>query len=157
MKHLDTATLRRRLRPIRRTPDNRQSNRQSGMSAIEVVLWTPIIVGFFMLIIAFGVLVNADGDIQNAASDAARAGSLQRDPNSAYNASLAAAQDDLPTQCDGGPSVSTDQNAFVAGNLYTIQLTCTVNLGALDWFSIGSKTFTVTASAPLDQFRRSTP
>ncbi|HEY3871518.1 MAG TPA: TadE family protein [Actinocrinis sp.] len=127
------------------------------MSTIEVVLWTPIIVGFFMLIVAFGFLVNSYGDIQNAASDAARAGSLQRDPVSAQNAALAAAQADLPTQCVGGPAVSPDENAFAAGNLYTIQLTCTVSLGGLDWFQIGDKTFTVTASAPLDAFRRSTP
>lgn len=127
------------------------------MSAIEVVLWTPIIVGFFMLIVAFGFLVNSYGDIQNAASDAARAGSLQRDPVSAQDAALAAAQADLPTQCTGGPSVSPDENAFTPGQLYTIQLTCTVSLGGLDWFHIGDKTFVVTASAPLDAYRRSTP
>lgn len=147
------AALRRRLPLMRRAPEERQS----GMSTIEVVLWTPIIAGFFMLMVTFGFLVNSYGDIQNAASDAARSGSLQRDPIDAQNASLVTAQDDLPTQCAGGPGVSPDENAFLPGNLYTIQLTCTVSLGGLDWFSIGSKTFVVTASAPLDAYRRSTP
>ena len=139
--------------------------RESGISAVEVVILAPVVIGFVMFLVALGVLVDARGSIQGAARDAARMGSLQRDPTSAERAAQqAATADGMDSTCDGGWSVNeVDPNtgnqtaAFAPRELYTVQIVCNVNLRSLDWFSLGTKTFVINATAPLDYFRRSTP
>lgn len=125
------------------------------MSTLEVVLLAPLVIGFIMFLVCFGVLVNARGTVQGAARDAARAGSLQRDEIAADKAAVAAAKADLGGTCSHPATVSpVAPTDFVAGGLYTIQVTCVVSLTGLDWFNIGNQTITATSAAPLDIFRR---
>ncbi len=147
----------------RRKHDRR--SRESGMSAVEVVILAPLVIGFIMFLVALGVLVDARGNIQGAARDAARMGSLQRDPGSAEQAAQqAAAADGMDNTCSDGwsineidPNTGNQTAAFAPGELYTVQIVCNVNLQSLDWFSFGTKTFVINATAQLDYFRRSTP
>lgn len=136
--------------------------RESGMSALEVVLLAPLVIGFIMVLVAFGVLVNARGNVQGAARDAARSGSLQRDYQSALTAAQNTAATELAKTCSQ-PAIATQvnpnnvalpDNDFAAGGLYTIEVSCTVSLGGLDWFNLGSHTITAYSTAPLDTFRR---
>lgn len=133
------------------------------MSALEVVLLAPLVIGFVMFLVTFGVLVDARGTVQGAARDAARAGSLQRDDRTANTTALATALADLGNTCSGGrPTVvqvnpitkTAPYNAFAPGQLYTIKVTCTVSLGGLNWFRIANKTIVSYSAAPLDTFRR---
>jgi len=143
----------------------RRRPREAGISMIEVVILTPLVIGFVMVLVGLGVLVDARGNIQGAARDAARSGSLERDYTSALDAAQkAAAADGMAGTCTGGwsidevdPRSGASTTAFAAGELYTVQITCNVSLGGLDWFNLGTKTFVIEATAPLDFFRRSTP
>lgn len=145
----------------------RRRPREAGISIIEVVILAPVVIGFVMLLVCLGILVDARGNIQGAARDAARSGSLERDYKSALDAAQqAAAADGMDATCGGRTGWSIDEvdpvtgastTAFAAGDLYTVQITCHVSLGGLDWFSLGTKTFVIEATAPLDIFRRSTP
>jgi Flp pilus assembly protein TadG len=141
------------MRRLRRHGDR---DRESGMSTVEVVLLAPLVLTFVLVLVVFGELVNTRGTVQGAARDAARMGSLQRDDaaanSSAYNAAVA----DLGGTCNAGPAnvAQVDPNTkgpsaeFVAGELYTVKVTCTVN-----WFGV-SRTFVSYSTAPLDVFRR---
>jgi Flp pilus assembly protein TadG len=143
----------------------RRRSRQAGVSVIEVVMLTPLVIGFVMLIVCFGILVDARANIQGAARDAARSGSLERDAGSALDAAKKAATDDgMDGTCNQGwsiaevnPSNGAATTAFAPGDLYTVQITCNVSLGGLNWFGLPTKTFVIEATAPLDIFRRSTP
>jgi hypothetical protein len=52
------------------------------------------------------------------------------------------------------PNTKAVSNAFAAGELYTIKVTCVVPLTGLDWFNVGTKTIISYSAAPLDFFRR---
>lgn len=146
---------------MRRVRRERDAEGEHGMSALEVVLLAPLVIGFIMVLVCFGVLVNARGDVQGAARDAARAGSLQRDYKAALAAATSAAAADLGGVCSGGSQVDevdpvseVSSQSFVSGGLYTIQVTCTVSLSGLDWFDLGDRTITAYSTAPLDTYRR---
>lgn len=132
--------------PVRSARDDREA----GVSVVEVVLLAPLIILFIFVLVSFGELVDARGTVQGAARDAARAGSLQRDQGSAYNAAVAAARQDLGGLCDGAPNVTQSGN-FAAGQLYTVQVSCDVRL---DWINMGTHTITSSSTAPLDTYRR---
>jgi Flp pilus assembly protein TadG len=140
----------------------RRRPRESGMSAVEVVMLAPVVIGFVMCLVELGILVDARGNIQGAARDAARAGSLQRDAGAAIDAATkAAAADGMDGTCTGNwsiaqvdPATGAATTAFDPGELYTVQITCNVTLGGLNWIDMGTKTFRIEATAPLDFFRR---
>ena len=69
--------------------------RDAGISTIEVVILTPLIIFMVLIIVAFGILEDANGAVDDAASDAARAGSLERSQTDALAAAQAAATADL--------------------------------------------------------------
>lgn len=135
---------------------------EHGMSALEVVLLAPLVIGFIMVLVSFGILVNARGNVQGAARDAARMGSLQRDYQDASKQAQAAAAADLGNTCAGGPvatqvdsnNVAIPSQDFAHGGLYTVKVTCVVSLAGLDWFSLGNQTITAYSTAPLDTYRR---
>ena len=143
----------------------RRRSREAGISVIEVVMLTPLVIGFVMLIVCFGILVDARANIQGAARDAARSGSLERDSTAALTAAKAAATaDGMDGTCNAGwtidevdPNTGAVTTAFASGDLYTVQITCSVSLGGVNWFGLPTKTFVIEATAPLDIFRRSTP
>ncbi len=132
------------------------------MSALEVVLLAPLVIGFVMVLVCFGVLVDARGTVQGAARDAARMGSLQRTDAAANSAAAAAARAELGKTCQGTAGVvqvnpttkSAPYSAFGPNQLYTIRVTCVVSLTGLNWFNIGNKTIVSYSTAPLDTFRR---
>lgn len=132
------------------------ASREAGMSTLEVVLWTPIIVFVLMMLAAFGLMVDAQGVVDGAASDAARMGSLQRDPEDALlQAENVAATDTGSLDCtdngDGTPAVNDEVggvSSFAAGQLYTVTVTCTVDVLGLYHDSVVS-----VSVAPVDTYR----
>jgi Flp pilus assembly protein TadG len=153
--------MRRRARGGRDRDGGGDVRREAGMSALEVVLLAPLVIGFIMMLVVFGVLVNARGNVQGAARDAARMGSLQRDYRTAQRTAQSTAASELAKTCPGATAeqvnpanVALPDNDFTAGGLFTIKVVCTIPLSGLDWFSLGSKTVTAYSTAPLDTFRR---
>jgi Flp pilus assembly protein TadG len=139
---------------------------ESGMSSIEVVLLAPLVIGFIMVLVCFGVLVDARGTVEGAAADAARAGSLQNDPDTALADAKAAAQADLGTSpgatCTGGwvlteinpnTGLATRNPPFEPGDNYIVRITCTVSLSGLNWFNLGKQSIAIESASPLDTYR----
>jgi Flp pilus assembly protein TadG len=147
-------TFRARLRRVRTDAP------ESGVSILEVVLLTPLVVGFIMILVCFGVLVDARGTVQGAARDAARMGSLQRDGGTALSMARQTAAADLGSTCTSytvtqvDPNNKTPYNGFTVGELYTIEVSCTVDLSGLNWFGLPAQKIVSYSSAPLDIFRR---
>jgi Flp pilus assembly protein TadG len=131
------------------------------MSALEVVLLAPLVIGFVLVLVGFGVLVDARGSVAGAARDASRMGSLQRDAVSADSAAQAVAQSELAKVCSSvvfeqiDPVSKTRSQVFTPGTLYTVRVSCTVSLAGINWANLGSQTIVCDATSPLDQFRRS--
>jgi Flp pilus assembly protein TadG len=156
--------MRRLKRPLRQSASETGAS-ESGVSVIEVVLLAPLVIGFIMILVCFGVLVDARGNVQGAARDAARMGSLQRDDASAYSAAQQAATSELGSTCTSPPLVQqVDPNTktpyspgggpFAPGELYTIKVSCVVDLKGLNWFGLPTQTVVSYSTAPLDVFRR---
>lgn len=149
---------------MKRMKRRRRRSREAGISVIEVVMLTPLVIGFVMLIVCFGILVDARANVQGAARDAARSGSLEHDSGAALDAATkAATADGMDSTCNEGwslievdPNSGVQTTAFAPGDLYTVQITCNVSLGGVNWFGLPTKTFVIEATAPLDIFRRST-
>ncbi|MGH6655147.1 MAG: TadE/TadG family type IV pilus assembly protein [Actinocrinis sp.] len=131
----------------------REKDREAGVSVVEVVLLAPLVVGFILVLVTFGLLVDVRGTVQGAARDAARAGSLQRDGDSALKAAKAAAESDLGTRCSEGLTV-TSSPGFAPGQLYTIEVSCSISLTGVDWLNLGTQTIKSSSTAPLDVYRR---
>lgn len=121
--------------------------------AVEMVLLTPVLMGFVMLIVAFGRYVAVQGDIEAAARDAARTASLQTSAaaaDSAARASVAASLDDLTT-C----STVTVGGEWTSGGDVVVRLQCSVSMSGLGLIGIpGRVGVEAESSVPLDPYRR---
>ncbi|MCI0688650.1 MAG: pilus assembly protein [Sporichthyaceae bacterium] len=125
------------------------------MSTVEVVLLTPVLVTLLLVGSALGVLVNARMDVNGAARDAARAGALER----THAAALQQARDVAAAGLDGlcaSTSVTSvgGSTAFHAGGIFTVELSCRVNLSFAANVLGSTETITVQSAAPLDSLRR---
>jgi Flp pilus assembly protein TadG len=132
----------------------RRGGGESGMSALEVALLAPLVIGFVLVLVCFGVIVDARGSVEGAARDAARAGSMQRDDGSANAAAQSTAADELGRVCER-LDVEQTSTGFTPGTLYTVRVSCAVPLSGIDWFALGTQTIVIDATAPLDTYRRS--
>ena len=121
--------------------------------AVEMVLMTPVLVGFLLLVVAFGRFVWTRGEVEAAGRDGVRAASLQRDTASA----TAAAYDAVAVDLQGRANCATPilQGAFIPGGVITVSVTCRVSYAGLGLIGLpGSITVTTTSAAPLDLYRR---
>lgn len=135
-----------------RTPLRR---RERGSMSVEVVLMVPILVMFTLLVLAGGRYVAVRADIDAAARDAARAASFERSEPAARAAALAAANasdvDDSFSTC----AVEGIDGSFEAGGVISVTVRCTVSNRGLGLVGLtGSRDFTSSSSAPIDQYRR---
>jgi hypothetical protein len=136
-------------------PKGRRSQR--GSMAVEIVILAPVMLAFLMLIAAAGRLVAVKGDLEAATRDAARAASLERDPQSASAAASLVVRDSLDKQsidC-GTPDLGGD---FTAGGFVRITLHCSVSYDGLGLIGLPGKVgVQANSSAPIDTYRRTTP
>ena len=133
-------------------PEPSETAPDAGVSAIEVVLLTPLIVFMILLIVSLGVIVNEHGQVNSAARDAARAGSIQGTYDDAQKQAAAAAASDLGTKCSNASPVSSryvpPQNANGVG-YYRATVTCVVDMTGFGVFG-AKQTISATFSAPVD-------
>lgn len=121
--------------------------------AVEMVLLTPVLMGFVMLIVAFGRYVAVQGDIDAAARDAARSASLQTSAaaaDSAARSSVAASLDDLTTctTVDVG-------GTWESGGDVVVRLECSVSMSGLGLIGVPYRVnVDAESSVPLDPYRR---
>jgi Flp pilus assembly protein TadG len=120
--------------------------------AVEVVLLAPVMMAFMLLIVAAGRYVSVRGDIEAASRDAVRAASLETNESAAraiaVDTAIAALQDGSSCQ------TAALSGEFVAGGMITVTLTCSVSYDGLGLIGLpGSKTLTVSSSAPIDRYK----
>jgi Flp pilus assembly protein TadG len=121
--------------------------------AVEIVLLAPVMMAFMMLVVAGGRYVAVRGDIEAASRDAVRAATLERTAGAAQAAAEDTANAALQNagRCQGAV-LSGD---FVAGGTITVTISCDVSYDGLGLIGLpGSKTVTISSSAPIDQYRR---
>lgn len=114
-----------------RTRANRSVDR--GSAAVELVLFTPLLVVVLMTVVALGRLVDARLVVADAAHQAARAASLARTEAEARSEASRRADSALD---QAGAACSHPQVAITTGNLrpggvVTVNITCSVDLGDL--------------------------
>jgi hypothetical protein len=118
-----------------------------------LIILVPIAFAAVLLFVYVGRQGRSLESVSHASAVAARAASMQRDIASARAAAASAAAGSLAgegTECSGGPSVSVDASAWEPGGVVVVTVTCVAEgVGALD---AGSKTFTSTSRATIDNF-----
>ena len=125
---------------------------ERGSMAIEVVILTPVLMGFVMLIVACGRYVAVQGDMQATARDAVRAASLQRDYESARAAAGVVVDQSLDrdTSC-----TAVTLTGFAQGGTARVELACSVSYAGLGLIGLpGSVSVSAASHAPIDVYRR---
>ncbi|NUR58084.1 MAG: hypothetical protein HOV87_05215 [Catenulispora sp.] len=130
----------------------------AGVSSVEVVLLTPLIVLTILIIVSLGVMVNVRSEVAGAARDAARAGSLQGGGDDAAKQAKLAAAADLGDRC--GDTATVD-SVYVppttgGGGYYRVTVSCTVDMSGFGVFG-AHQTFTKTFNAPIDPLQNFVP
>jgi Flp pilus assembly protein TadG len=129
------------------------SDRDRGLSTIEVVILAPVMILFILVLVAFGQLVDGRGALDGAARDAARSGSLQREVGPAMAEATKAAEADLADVCSGPVSVDKTSAGFAEADLFTVEVSCEVRGLAMLGLDVPT-TLTSSFTAPLDPFKR---
>ena len=76
----------------------RQAGSDRGGVTVELVLLTPVLLGFLALMVLLGRIAEAGGQVEGAARDASRAASLERTTPLAAGAAQRAAETNLAGQ-----------------------------------------------------------
>jgi Flp pilus assembly protein TadG len=130
-----------------------------GSMAVEFVIAAPALVALLLLIAFAGDWFNYSSQVSGAARDAARTASNIVAWQDVQPAALSAAEQDLNTVCEGGPTVTIDQPA--AGDWATapetpgieVTVSCTISLDPFNYIGLGGPyTFSAVAYAPLDPY-----
>ena len=127
---------------------------EEGSIAVELVILTPLLLVLLMFVVGLGRIAHASGEVDGAAADAARSASLLRTPAAAQEAGERAARAHL----DGGScrslDVDIDTTRLRPGGIVTARVRCTASLARLGLAGFpGGRTFTATASVPIDTYR----
>lgn len=131
-------------------------DRDSGTTAIELVLVAPVFLAALLLVVGLGRIVEAEGRVQGAARDAARAASISRNAALAQDAARQAAAANLTERGVSCSTFDVTVNAanFRPGGLVSVSVACVANLSGLALAGLpGSKTLRGDATAPLEQYR----
>lgn len=127
-----------------------------GAVTVELVLLTPVLLGFLALMAVLGRIAEAHGQVEGAARDASRAASLERTVTLAQASARAAAEANLAGQHVTCRSllVALDASSWRPGGSVRADVTCTADLSGLGLTGVpGSKTLTGSSVSPLEQYR----
>jgi Flp pilus assembly protein TadG len=129
---------------------------ERGSAAIELVILTPVLVAAILTIAAGARYVDARGQTNSAAFAAARAASLTTSQDAAVAAGESAAEQSMAERglACANLEVGIDAHEFVPGGSIRATVTCTTDLSDLVGLGLpGTKTFTATATVPLEAHR----
>lgn len=126
---------------------------EQGSMAVEIVILTPVLMGFVLLIVAFGRYVSIQGDIEATARDAARAASLETSRGAAQQAAHRVVASSLEAKTDcAAPQLG---GRWGAGGEVSVSLDCRVSYDGLGLIGLpGSVSIDATSFVPLDPYRR---
>ncbi|MFD9306321.1 TadE/TadG family type IV pilus assembly protein [Streptomyces sp. NPDC060048] len=124
-----------------------------GISTIEVVIIAPVFFLFILVLVAFGQLANGRGAVDGAARDAARAGSIQRNQDTAMAEARRAAEADLSDVCSGPVTVTKTSPGFEPGGFFRVEVACEIRGLAMLGIDVPTRV-SGKATSPLDPYRR---
>lgn len=129
---------------------------ERGSASIELVIVAPLLIMFLLLVVGLGRLALARLDVNAAAYEAARASSLERVVDAAAAQGESAARRTLTDRgmsCSS-LSVDVDTSSYRSGGQVRTTITCVAKLSDLALSGLpGSKTYTATATVPIEQWR----
>ncbi len=129
---------------------------EAGAATTELALMTPALLAMLLFVALGGRLVLASGDVEGASRDAARAASIERQPESAQSAAATAASATLEGRgvtCRR-LEVRVDTTDFGAGGSVTVDVSCEVSLSSLSLLRVpGSRTVKASSTETIDVFR----
>lgn len=138
----------------------RRAHDERGAATTELVLVTPILIGFLFMVVLAGRLTDARSDVVSAASDAARAASLQPNLGAAQAQAQAIAEDTMAgegIECEGGPQVTVVPvgGVFDKGETLHLTVSCDVSTSDLALLALPDSVITVQEDAwePIDTHR----
>jgi Flp pilus assembly protein TadG len=129
---------------------------EHGVTAVEFVLITPILVVVLLFVVGLGRMAHARHQVESMAADAARAASLER------NTALAGDRGrQMATRSMGASGlscaavhVSVDVSSYRPGGVVTATVTCTAALSDVALAGLpGRRTFTATSTVPIETYR----
>ncbi|GJF34975.1 membrane protein [Kitasatospora sp. NE20-6] len=124
-----------------------------GISTVELVIATPLLLLMALLLVGFGLMVQSRSSLDGAARDAARTGALQRNYQTATAEAARAARASAAGVCANGDMQVNPSGDWRAGGMFTVTISCDVR--GLAWLGINTnRRVTSTATAPLDTYRR---
>jgi Flp pilus assembly protein TadG len=127
-----------------------------GGVTVELVLLTPVLLGFLAFMVLLGRIAEAGGQVEGAARDASRAASLERTTGLAADAAHRAAEANLAGQgitC-GSLRVVLDTANWRPGGSVRADVRCAADLTGLGLAGVpGGKTLTGSSVSPLEQHR----
>jgi Flp pilus assembly protein TadG len=138
---------------------------EAGISTIEVVILTPVLLIFIIVLVGLGFYAQNVAQVQGAAQDAARMASLQRTADSAQNYATQTADTDLSDVCNSSPgglpavqpptetSTGTIGAGAQAGAVDLLQVTLVCQVTEFGY----SYTITESSFAPVDNYRGGQP
>ncbi len=128
----------------------------TGAVSTELAVLTPLLIGFMLLALYAGRVAHTEAAVANAAHEAARAASLQGNPDAAD----AAAYETAEANVEAGSvscrtlTVFTDTDRFNPGGQVSVTVTCEAAFGDIAMLSVpGTQTFTATAVEVIDTYR----
>lgn len=130
--------------------------REAGMTAVEFVLVTPVLIIAFLFVVGLARMAHARQQVEDVAGEAARAASLER------NTALAAARGrEVATASlgDRGLScaaleVTVDASSYEPGGVVRARVSCTASLGDVALAGLGGhRVFTSIAVVPIEEYR----
>jgi Flp pilus assembly protein TadG len=124
-----------------------------GAIAVEMVLVAPVLITLLLLVVGLGRMAHTRGQVDGAAADAARTASMARTQLDAQQAGEQAARDHLGNSCRR-VDIAVDTARLRPGGSVTASVSCVASLAGLGLAGFpGARTFTATATAPIDTYR----
>lgn len=143
----------------------RRRRDETGISTVEVVVLTPVLILFVLTMTALGLYAENASQVQGAAQDAARMASLQRTESAALDYAAQTAETDLGGTCNSSPgarpevappqetSTGTIGTGQQAGAVDLLEITVVCRVTEFGY----SYTITRSSYAPVDNYRGGTP
>ena len=134
--------------------EQRAAHRDRGSIAVELVLVAPLLIVFLLFVVGLGRIAHTSGQVEGAAAEAARTASLQRAPSAAERAGEDAARAQLGGRDCRTLDVDIDASRLRPGGDVTAHVRCVASLSGLGLAGFpGSRTFTASATAPVETHR----
>lgn len=134
----------------------KKSQSEAGMATLEVVLALPVLIMLALFVVGLGRMAEARSTVDAAAFDAARAASLERNPDLARLVGEDAGRASIGATgiaCHG-LDIRVDVSNYTSGGSVTSTVSCTAILTDVNLAGFtGNKTFTSTATVPIEVWR----